>query len=155
MRTHSEEHHLKPKILLCTVMTVWKKKISLNFYTHHLTCATTRTFSQLQDNTTYTNNQKQTQVSSNCQGPKRLNPVYTIRLVVYDSYSGVCDRMNTPKEIQPSTKCRGIVASAIIFIRENDNPIRLIVLSGLALKYSKLTYHQKFLYKTRKIIYNI
>jgi hypothetical protein len=25
----------------------------------------------------------------------QLRPIYTVRLVVYDSYSGVCDRINT------------------------------------------------------------
>ena len=51
-----------------------------------------------------------------------LRPIYSVRLVVYDSYSGVCDRINTRTNVTFQ-----ISTLALVSIRQNDNRIQLIV----------------------------
>ena len=48
-----------------------------------------------------------------------LKPIHTIRFVAYDSYSRICDRVNTRKK-------RQISPSANVFIRQSKNYMRQI-----------------------------
>ena len=57
-------------------------------------------------------------------------PIYRIEFVLYDSYPGVCDWMNTRKTSGFKFRHQRMsknLASVLVFIRQNDNRMRQIV----------------------------
>jgi hypothetical protein len=84
---------------------------------------------------------------------RELSYVYTLRLIVYDSFSGVCHWVNTRKLGYIwnffLTKRQWIMARALILIRQNTNRTRLIVACKRSFTKAKKRVTKKS-YKTKK-----